>query len=424
MKGEVVARGQEHADRTGDNVFYISWDVSNLGGLNNACGTEKANVHYRVFANILAQELAALGAQVIPMRTGGDEGGMTVTGRFDAQQLQAALQRARQRIHAYAKQQDLAEIPHRKGDGRKGVGMHLGSAPVLKQLTLWQVFTLADLRMNASKKKTQHDPAARDADLGVSEQELAALDAMGLDAEDALDEEVRFPLQRASAFFKAHDITAFPDPDAVAKINFTLRAARHNLSREAIEELAWRAARDYVTGHFEGRVDRAKSDLVRHGQAYALNTGQPVFFVVGELVNLGPLNAAMDNIADRANVHYRNMTSMAVEELLATGGAVVPMRIEGDKVGYLIIAPHNELLVESAMGRANKRTKAYADKYGLGGLVNPQNKDLVGVRMNFGRTAVGPEMTLANIFNQVERNLKHSKSEDEKAVRALRERNS
>lgn len=152
VKADTVQRAMLHVERTGEPAYYVSADIANLGGLNAHVGNvaEAANVHYRAMAQILQDELRATGADLVPMRTGGDELGAVVV-NADAQALDMALSRVDSRIQEYAQANGLSEIPHPKG-GEPGVGMHSGAAAIVPGLELTDIFTRADLGVDASKR--------------------------------------------------------------------------------------------------------------------------------------------------------------------------------------------------------------------------------------------------------------------------------
>ena len=153
VKADTVLRLQDQVANSDDNGFYVSADIANLSGLNQVMQSRAggSNAHFKAMASLLADELASTGATVIPLRTGGDELAAAVVGRLDEAGLRTALDAAGQRIADYAQAEGLADIPHPKRAGEKGVGMHTGYAEALPGRTLDSIFTEADLGVDASK---------------------------------------------------------------------------------------------------------------------------------------------------------------------------------------------------------------------------------------------------------------------------------
>ncbi|WP_353094185.1 diguanylate cyclase [Methylibium sp.] len=127
----LIARAQEHVATTGEPATFVSADVFNLGGLNEAMGNRQAdaNVHYRAMAQIVEAELRATGADVVPMRTGGDEFGLLAV-NLDTPQTKAALARAEVKLREYVQSKGLGEIPRKGQTTPTGVGLHLGVADI------------------------------------------------------------------------------------------------------------------------------------------------------------------------------------------------------------------------------------------------------------------------------------------------------
>lgn len=153
VKSRTVQRAIDHSAKTGEPAFYVSADVSNLGGLNAHVGNvaEAANVHYRALADILARELRGTGADVVPMRTGGDEVGLVVV-NADPSAMQDALHRVDDATAQYVRDNGLAGIPNPKRPGEFGVGLHTGVAMVDPKASVSDVINRADMGVDASKR--------------------------------------------------------------------------------------------------------------------------------------------------------------------------------------------------------------------------------------------------------------------------------
>lgn len=154
VKAGTVERAQEHVRSTGESAFYVDGDIVNLGGLNKAAKDDMtvANQHYRAMSDILRTELEAIGADVVPMRTGGDELGAVVVNAGEGA-VRAAMQAADAKIREYAAQNGLDTIPHTKqGRTEVGVGLHLGLAPIVPGVPVSDIFSLASIDVNQSKE--------------------------------------------------------------------------------------------------------------------------------------------------------------------------------------------------------------------------------------------------------------------------------
>jgi len=155
VKSDVMVRAVDHVSRTGEAGHYVSADIVNLGGLNEAMGNraEAANEHYRAMAGILEKELrTADGIDIVPMRTGGDEFGAVVL-NADTATVDAAIARAMDRVRDYAEKNGLADIPHPKRSGEKGVGLHIGRTDIRAGDSPREIFDRADDGIDYSKRK-------------------------------------------------------------------------------------------------------------------------------------------------------------------------------------------------------------------------------------------------------------------------------
>lgn len=159
VKANTIERAQQHVADTGEPAQYVSADVFNLGGLNQAVGNraEAANVHYRAMADIVAQELKAVGGDVVPLRTGGDEFGAVVI-NAEPTKIQAAIQKAEARVADYGVKHGLSDIPHSKRSNEKGVGLHFGVADIHPGVSVRDILDRADGGVNASKLGIKYVP--------------------------------------------------------------------------------------------------------------------------------------------------------------------------------------------------------------------------------------------------------------------------
>lgn len=152
MKAATVQRALDHLAATGQEGVYVSADIGNLGGLNAAMGNraELANGHFQAMTGILERELQALGADIVPMRTGGDELGVVVVGA-NVDQVDAALTKASAAVAAYGRANGLADIPHPKRSDSTGVGLHFGLDELRPGTSLSDIFDAADDGVDLSK---------------------------------------------------------------------------------------------------------------------------------------------------------------------------------------------------------------------------------------------------------------------------------
>ena len=162
VKSGMVERAVRHVTETGEPGHFVSADLFNLGGLNQHLGNqaEAANVHYGAMARILERELRATGADVVPMRTGGDEFGAVVVNAAGPK-IAEAIERANAKVARYAREQGLADIPHPKRSGEKGVGLHIGSAEIRPGQSVRAILDRADDGVNLSKLKASENVARR-----------------------------------------------------------------------------------------------------------------------------------------------------------------------------------------------------------------------------------------------------------------------
>ncbi len=154
MKVSTLRRAQQHAEETGEPAFFVSADIINLGGINEARGNiaAEANKDFRGMTDAVVAALRETGGDIVPMRTGGDELGFIAVGVTEAQ-LEAALEVAEQRSQQYAERAGIASIPHSKPGRDPGVGWHFGIARALPGRDAESVFNEADAGVDRSKKR-------------------------------------------------------------------------------------------------------------------------------------------------------------------------------------------------------------------------------------------------------------------------------
>ncbi|MGG1943754.1 NUDIX domain-containing protein [Trinickia sp. NRRL B-1857] len=406
VKATTVSDASRHVEATDDTAYYISADIYNLGGLNAAFEdvAEHANVHYQAMAHIADEELSRTGAKVVPMRTGGDELGFVVVGSADDESIASALQSARDRIAGYAKEQGLADIPHPKRKGEKGVGMHFGAAPILPGLSLSDIFTEADLGVNRSKtsgnRSTDEAPS-------VSEDE-GAQNVSALAPPSGPGRQSAPPVEPFA--YELRPTTHVTDPAEAAALDYIERACGYGLTPEQARSLVQPVALDDVSGFFDARQASVKSSTVKRTRDYVRSSDGTAYYVSGDIFNLGGLNAAMNDVAEVANAHYRSIVGIVADELAHTGADVIPMRTGGDEVGIVVAGPLDEGALRGALQGAQRRLTAYAEQNGLTDVPHPKREGEYGVGMHLGYAKITEDSTLSEIFTEADKGVNRSKT--------------
>ena len=200
------------------------------------------------------------------------------------------------------------------------------------------------------------------------------------------------------------------NPDFAAAAEFAARAAPFGLSDEALRVLAPRAPRDHVTAFFDARQDRVKADTLRRVQMHVAESEDSAFYVSGDIHNLGGLNAAMNDVAERANLHFKAITDLAADALAGTGADIIPMRTGGDEIGVLVIGQLDEHALAAALETAHARIRYYAQDNGLADIPHAKREGEKGVGLHAGWAQVLPGLSLTDIFTQADLGLHRSKN--------------
>lgn len=200
--------------------------------------------------------------------------------------------------------------------------------------------------------------------------------------------------------------SAFADPDMVAGEAFKAKARGLGVSEQAQAALVPKAARDDVTGFFDGRQSGVKAQTVERALLHVERTGEPAYYVAADLANLGGLNKHVGNVAEAANVHYRAMAALLQDELRKTGGDLVPMRTGGDELG-LVLVNADAQAVDMALAAAGSRIQEYAHTQGLSEIDNPKGGQR-GVGLHTGAAAIVPG-PLDDIFTRADMGVDASK---------------
>lgn len=200
----------------------------------------------------------------------------------------------------------------------------------------------------------------------------------------------------------------FADPDVYAADAFKAKARAQGVSESAIAALTPQAPRDDVTGFFDGRQAGIKAGTVQRALDHVAATGEPAYYVSADIYNLGGLNAAMGNVAEAANVHYRAMAGILREELARTGADVVPLRTGGDELGAVVVNADAQAVAD-AMAVVDARVAEYAQREGLAAIPHPKRSNERGVGLHSGVAPIAPGLTIDDILRHADEGIDASK---------------
>lgn len=199
----------------------------------------------------------------------------------------------------------------------------------------------------------------------------------------------------------------FADPDVVTAEQFQRRARDMGVSESVAQALTPKAVRDSVTGYFDGRADAIKLDTLQRAQAHVKATGEPAYYVSGDIANLGGLNAHVGNVAEAANVHYRALAEILDGEVRKTGGDVVPLRTGGDEISLVVVNADAQAM-EMALNAVDSRISEYVRANGLADIANPKG-GARGIGLHSGVAVISPDMPAASIFARADAGVDASK---------------
>lgn len=156
------------AKDSGEPSAYAEVDLRNLGGLNAHVGSNSgADEHYTAMADIIRQEAEKSGAQVVPIRKGGDEMGLVFKGA-DANTAHQTMLNAQDRIADYATTNGLSDIANPKG-GAKGTGIHFGVSDILPEHSTSDIIKRADTLVELRKKGETYEYPRPTEEVGTGE---------------------------------------------------------------------------------------------------------------------------------------------------------------------------------------------------------------------------------------------------------------
>lgn len=152
-----IERARQHVEETGEPGIYVETDISNMGGGNAKLGTRQFDEQfYTPAANIMREELEGTGADVIPVRKGGDENGFIVVNGAP-EVVEQAMRSAQARIAELAQETGLSDVPHTKEEARaaglRGVGLYYGLSNIRPGDSVSQILSDADTLVEARKKE-------------------------------------------------------------------------------------------------------------------------------------------------------------------------------------------------------------------------------------------------------------------------------
>ncbi|MGV0744126.1 toxin glutamine deamidase domain-containing protein [Mycolicibacterium sp. XJ870] len=418
FKSAEVLRAQRHVEDTLDNAFFVSADIANLRGLNQAAANRtEANAHFSGLSAVFHAALAESGADVVPMRIGGDELGAVVVGDIDESTIESAIATIRARAQQYAQEHGLADIPHPKHPGQpeyNGVGLHVGYAGVQPDLDVRDIFDDADLGVDRSKTRRSHVAGGPGRATGIDRADTAGEATPGRgDGTRTGSQAAGSESQVASragtegqAGQRLNGRTAYQQPEDLKRATFLADAARLGAEgRSALQALYEPQGRDEVSGFYDGRASEFKTGEVSRARRWITESGEAGILVSAQLDNLSGLNAYVQNRAEVANAHYRAITQIFRAEIEATGATIVPMRTSGDRFDAVVIGAVDSTAVDAALDRIGSRTAAYAQNEGLTDIANPSNADRPGVRLFFGYSDLTSHGTVDEVIEAAERQM-------------------
>ncbi|WP_237165069.1 alpha/beta hydrolase, partial [Mycolicibacterium peregrinum] len=419
FKTSEVVRAQHHVAGTGDSAFFVSADIANLRGLNQAAADRtEANAHFSGLSAVFLAALAESGADVVPMRIGGDELGAVVVGDIDEATIESAIATIRARAQQYAQRHGLADIPHPKHPGQPeyhGVGLHVGYAEVLPDLDVRDIFDDADLGVDRSKTRRSDVAGGPGREAGADRAHPAGEATPGRgdgtrtgpQATGSEGQVAGRASTEGQAGQQLSNRDRYQQPDDVKRASFLAEAARllSLEGRGGLQALYESLGRDEVSGFYDGRASEFKTGEVARAREWITETGGSGILISAQLDNLSGLNAHVQNRAEMANAHYRAITQIFRTEIEATGATIVPMRTSGDRFDAVVIGAVDAAAVDAALARIHTRTAAYAQDEGLSDIANPSSAGRRGVRLFFGHSDLTASGTLDEIIQTAEREM-------------------
>ncbi|MED5814292.1 alpha/beta hydrolase [Mycolicibacterium sp. 050232] len=434
--GEVV-RAQQHVADTMDNAYFVSADIANLRGLNQACADRtEANAHFAGLSAIFRAGLEESGLVVVPMRIGGDELGAVVVGDVDETLIESMVALIRAQGAEYARQHNLADIAHPKHPGQpqyNGVGLHIGYAEVLPGLEVRDIFDAADLGVDRSKTRSSDVTGGQGRATGTDGAESGGTGTSDRGAGTRTGREATGGESEAAGSTGREEQGArqplsgsgYSQPDEVKRASFAAEAERVcGQGTQALAGLFEPLRRDEVSGFYDGRSAHFKTSEVARARVWIAETGQAGFFVSAMLSNLSGLNQHVQNRAEAANGHYRAITEMFLAALEATGAAVVPMRTGGDRLDAVVVGEIDSAAIDDATAAVAEMIAIYTQDEGLADIANPSNAGRPGVHLNLGYSDIASHGDVEDVIQAAEQQMFDAVDSLDLADQALAQRDS
>ncbi|MEU7766885.1 hypothetical protein AB0B25_17385 [Nocardia sp. NPDC049190] len=413
--GEVL-RAQLHVAASLDNAWFVSADIANLRGLNNACADRaEANAHYFALAAIFRTAFEKLGAVVVPMRVGGDEMAAVVVGSIDHGIIASAVATVDAQVREYARQHNLSDVPHPKHPGQpeyNGVGLHIGYTEILPGLAVGDIFDAADLGVDRSKRRrvdVAGEPGrAAGADGSDSGAEAAAHRGAGTRPRQETAGSDGEAAGRAGAEGEpGHPLSGhvrYPQPEEVKHARFMNEVARIGYADPtAFVALYEPLRKDEVTRFYEGHGSGFVTGELARARRWVADTGESGFFVSAHLINLSGLNQYAQNRSEVANGHYRAVAEIFRTVFEATGARVVPMRTGGDRVAAVVVGTIDAATMDAAIAAIDSRIGTYTRHEALADIANPSNPEQPGVHLRLGYVDIAAHDGIGDIMLAAER---------------------
>ncbi|MEU7628732.1 helix-turn-helix domain-containing protein [Nocardia sp. NPDC049220] len=413
--GEVL-RAQLHVAATLDNAWFVSADIANLRGLNNACADRaEANAHYFALAAMFRTAFEKSGAVVVPMRVGGDEMAAVVVGNIDHGIIASAVATLDAQVREYARQHHLSDLPHPKHPGQpeyNGVGLHIGYTEILPGLAVRDIFDAADLGVDRSKSRRTDvagEPGRAAGADGTDSGAAAAAhrgagtrprrETAGGEGEVAgragADGAPGYPLSGHARY---------PQPEEVKHTRFMSEVARIGYADPtAFVALHEPLRKDEVTHFYEGHGSGFVTGELARARRWVADTGESGFFVSAHLINLSGLNQYAQNRSEVANGHYRAVAEIFRSVFEATGAMVVPMRTGGDRIAAVVVGTIEVAAMDAAIAAIDSRIGAYTRHEALADIANPSNPEQPGVHLRLGYVDIAAHDGIGDIMVAAER---------------------
>jgi len=108
------------------SVVYAEGDLANLGGLNNELTQSGADRVMAYLVSVCRFEFEGFKGDVVFLRKGGDEFGLTVVG-VPLDFVTAAIDKAKERVLPYLQERGLLSLPHSKANKPLGTGLRFAA---------------------------------------------------------------------------------------------------------------------------------------------------------------------------------------------------------------------------------------------------------------------------------------------------------